>query len=373
VSGALAAAPILLVVLLVPHPTHFPAFTSSLQWLLAGAMAAAFAGWLLYQAQVDAGLQLLGVGRVIAITLASLLVLSPPVIERAVMLIWGSFDRVPRVGGVIVLAVGVVVGAIAWLYLRVIRAVTRTAERLTRRSFFVNHLLRQQVARVLEVPPLPIPVYVCAAARQELFTGWVDLNQIPRVHRTPLRDTLARETAWAWVPRYVEIRELPPERAADLLLASAALPFGLLPPIEVEREVLVDGGIIDNVPAFPLVQAGFDELFIIVLDHIAPTDPEHWRALLARQWVELELKLRSAATALPPDSVHRSQGHRWPVPEPRTPPPMPRVVVIRPSAPIGRFLSGTLNFKGAYAQRLMALGRRDALVALDQAAAVVGT
>lgn len=76
----------------------------------------------------------------------------------------------------------------------------------------------------------------------------------------------------------------------DACLASAALPFGILTEVYVRGEHCVDGGVIDNIPLWPLIEfAKCDRILVIhhrkasgevgVNDHESHEDLAYWRAL----------------------------------------------------------------------------------------------
>ena len=58
----------------------------------------------------------------------------------------------------------------------------------------------------------------------------------------------------------------------DAVLASAALP-GMLPPVEVDGRVLIDGAAVDVVPVAAAVRHGATRLFVLQIKDLTATDP----------------------------------------------------------------------------------------------------
>jgi len=70
-----------------------------------------------------------------------------------------------------------------------------------------------------------------------------------------------------WMPVYLRVDSLPANIVTEICLASAALPFGIVPPVEVNGVSYVDGGVVDNVPLHPFVEEfPLDEVFVVLLD-----------------------------------------------------------------------------------------------------------
>ncbi len=62
---------------------------------------------------------------------------------------------------------------------------------------------------------------------------------------------------------------------ADAVRASACIP-GIFRPIEIDGRMLVDGGIVENVPVTPLLEMGADKIIAVqLLVHQAAQKPEH--------------------------------------------------------------------------------------------------
>jgi len=167
-----------------------------------------------------------------------------------------------------------------------------------------------------------------------------------------------------WIPSYAVLNGLQAEKIRDLCLASAALPFGIVPSVEIDGVQYSDGGTCDNVPVFPLLNMGLDEIVVILL---APYRNE---AKLMRDigvdsevWSERDRLQRIAQIKIPKPTRQpprkRQRGSSPSVPL-RSLPSMPNVVLLSPTKTLGGFLSGTLNFDTSYAKRLEMRGYRDA-------------
>jgi NTE family protein len=66
--------------------------------------------------------------------------------------------------------------------------------------------------------------------------------------------------------------------AVDALLASAAIP-GIFPPVEVDGEVLIDGGVLNDVPVSRAFERGADRVFALLTGPVEPPPVEIGRPL----------------------------------------------------------------------------------------------
>ena len=69
--------------------------------------------------------------------------------------------------------------------------------------------------------------------------------------------------------RYIDLRELDDERIVKTLLASCAIPI-VFRPIQINHETYYDGGVLDNTPYQPLIDAGCDTIIVIDLYTFSP-------------------------------------------------------------------------------------------------------
>ena len=101
----------------------------------------------------------------------------------------------------------------------------------------------------------------------------------------------------------------------DAVLASAALP-GLLPPVEVGGELLVDGAAVDVVPLGEAIRLGAERLFVLQikdLDAAAPPPARPIDVVLRAFAISRNARFVSELAALPPSlEVHVLPVVAWP-------------------------------------------------------------
>lgn len=223
--------------------------------------------------------------------------------------------------------------------------------------------LRNSLEQVMNAGPLEIATYVTTGEERE-FTDPDDVQFYELyIPGAPVRPVM-QESKKTYFPVYHRLDEALNNDKIDLLLASAALPFGIVPSINVQGHRFVDGGTVDNIPVYPLIEyENCSELVVIRLDHLdknpGPGDD------YMREWQRIDRLLRirdieaftidsrnppSPRKNDPPVAVPYEQPTKWPN----------RIVTLSPSEHLGGFLDGTLNFTREYAQRLIELGERDA-------------
>ncbi len=171
-----------------------------------------------------------------------------------------------------------------------------------------------------------------------------------------------------YVPTYVRLDELAAKQQTDVLVASAALPFGVFPSVQHHGVEYIDGGIADNLPVYPLVESEkCDELIVIRVRPHADGD-------VHRYWQRVDRCLRladvpmSKCRCMYEEAMKKGRTSR--LIDERIDPPVnfpyndfPRTVqvdVVAPDQSLGRFLSGTMNFRRKYARKLLRLGYQDA-------------
>lgn len=202
----------------------------------------------------------------------------------------------------------------------------------------------------------------------------IDERQIAK-QRTRLVVTVARETEVpprpefgtgepgpVYVPEYIQVSEAYGE-LHHWLLASASVPFGVLPHVRKGEEVYVDGGLVDNAPILPALEAGCQEIIVI---HTNPegtangqriTSLEGLTAHLSRCLVLRDLGSTALETNVQVPRLLESltaDTQRF----------QSRIVHIRPSESTGSLI-GSLLFGGKrFAEHLDNLGYRDAVAVL---------
>jgi predicted acylesterase/phospholipase RssA len=162
-----------------------------------------------------------------------------------------------------------------------------------------------------------------------------------------------------WIPEYLLISELTAADQKLALLASAALPLGIVPSVTIRSTEYVDGGIADNLPVYPCLGHNVDEIFVIALE---PESSGNSEAVSPRRWSNIQRLLELAAWPLPEsrsgnfESIKNVPPKRIPL---RPPPAWPSVKVFRPDNSLGWL--ATLNFRSAYARGLMRRGYQDTM------------
>jgi predicted acylesterase/phospholipase RssA len=179
-------------------------------------------------------------------------------------------------------------------------------------------------------------------------------------------------------PNYLKINGMALSTQRDLLLASAALPLGIFPPIHVDSKEYVDGGVADNLPIFPLMT--LEQCSEVVVVALRPTQED---SLLTR-WQNIDRSLRRRALSVKQaeelyySELYRRGGDRYeatyeaphyepPVTLPlRSPESWPeQTILIAPKRSLGTFLTGTMHFRARYAKRLLQQGYEDAIAAIS--------
>jgi predicted acylesterase/phospholipase RssA len=73
------------------------------------------------------------------------------------------------------------------------------------------------------------------------------------------------------VPLYTDIKNIATEYGSSFLLASAALPAGIVDPIinpYDPKQHLVDGAVVDNLPILPLLDSNLDIILVVSVNRI---------------------------------------------------------------------------------------------------------
>ncbi len=201
----------------------------------------------------------------------------------------------------------------------------------------------------------------------QLIDKYVTVKEIA-TSKIPLIVTVARETdrpavpelgvgapGPVYAPKYVDSRE----SASELkrwLLASASLPYGVLPHVRRGDEVYVDGGMADNAPILPALEAGCRDIFVI---HTNPTGLANGQQITEVDGLSSHLSrcihLRSfaehgSAWALDGAPIHFTA----------------RLIHIRPSVSTGSLIRSLLFGDRAFVQQLDDLGYRDTSIVLER-------
>lgn len=239
-------------------------------------------------------------------------------------------------------------------------------------SLASNEPLRRTIVSSIDIGALRasrVPVYCTVASMVEYWDPF-ETGSNPQVS----------ESAWrkGYAAGYFKINGTEnDEETISWLMQTAALPevFPLRPVLGQDS---VDGGIADNIPIFPALLHKPDMLIVLYLDHAFTQDRDLWASESARTWWMTEkfyqtLQNRQKAEATRRDYILK---HSRIAAEARRPTlaaegpyfSAAQFLPITPSMPLGGIFCGTMNFSAIKARRLIALGFRDTLLAIERAA-----
>ncbi len=177
-----------------------------------------------------------------------------------------------------------------------------------------------------------------------------------------------------YVPQYRELNSLAHTEIVDACMASAALPFGIFPPVNGS----LDGGVVDNVPYYPLIK--WCDVDTIVVIRLTPEDDDLMLpssdALRKARWQSIDRLVRVTGGIRgegpfgppdydpehPPPSIHNDPPVIVPI---QQPPRWPRVVVIRPTEDLGG-LFAILDFSPTRIEQLLQWGQEAASRAFEE-------
>jgi len=105
--------------------------------------------------------------------------------------------------------------------------------------------------------------------------SFVDIGPYEKLLRSLINEDAVRQsprrihiTATDWIdgtPRYFCNPDFSEGRGIQAIMASTAIP-GVFPPVRIDRDVYVDGGVVQNTPLKAAIQFGGTELHVIYLD-----------------------------------------------------------------------------------------------------------
>jgi predicted acylesterase/phospholipase RssA len=246
---------------------------------------------------------------------------------------------------------------------------------------FLNSLpLRVEVERIMRDVAFQIPIYVAATEPRKLIDP-DDRYSVPSPFefakmiasgRFGLHVPLVAFVPTRFVPTYLMLSDFHGEELVDALMATAALPIGIVQSVKIRDQEFVDGGIADNRPLFPLITREKCDVIIVVglgalSEETRQGEQRRWQALY--RLIDLSgLDQERLATASdleknePPTHVPYRSVSRWPL-----------VLYIVPKSSLGGFIDGTMNFTAAYARKLMKQGYEDGITFLDAHAEILKT
>ena len=241
------------------------------------------------------------------------------------------------------------------LWLTTTKVVLGAGERLVPSGFIAGLTLNLSWAAVLLACIVVLAILCSLDLRSTLIEGKRLASHIrsflEKQMRVPTYVTVAKEaepgsphfllpTPGVFACIYVRLDKAPPELAKAFAYASAALPFGILPSVQIGEHQFVDGGVADNTPALPLVMHELDEIWIIRLRPSRIDLAEHIRSVSYQQMLAVG----------PPAGPGHQLIEQWLT---RT-----RVVQICPQTELGGMLAGTLNFAEHRSRTLVRQGFR---------------
>ena len=180
------------------------------------------------------------------------------------------------------------------------------------------------------------------------------------------------------VPEYIRIEESSRKDAIQLLSASMSLPYGIFPQREISGVRCEDGGVVDNIPIYPAVVMGCD---LIIVVHLKPKPMLYpysmWKkAHIRRRLIEVETIRATAGFETPisddviEDGIFSAAQSLEGVSRKSKGRQSKRykglfdsveIIHVRPSVSLGLWYFGTVAFSKTRANRLIKLGRDDAL------------
>ena len=239
-------------------------------------------------------------------------------------------------------------------------------------SLFNVTPLQSTLERFVQENSLKIPIYITLGRRKLCFDpdspGFYHLGSEFFYTRRAMEEEV-------YIPFYTRLDKIETKSRCQALLASAAIPFGIFPEIDIDDEKFIDGGIVDNTPIYPLVSfEKCDLLFVVRLrpdetgylkrlwqvvdrvNRVSKIPVEKCRMMYQAEMVKRRISKNVDDKISPPVNVPYVNPENWPR----------NIVVISPQKKLGGFLRGTMNFNSSYAKRIMKQGYNDAKIILDK-------
>jgi len=257
------------------------------------------------------------------------------------------------------LKISLLVGAGLFVFIFVNWIIYRAGRLLEKITVLGREGLANEVKTILVTKPIGIPTWVTTAVYAELYDPDRASTFTNFGYGTKVKvfDTL-RGT---WIPHYSELSKRSKKEAMQLCLASAALPFGIVPPVMVNDVKHVDGGVVDNCPLFPFIDnPDIDEIFVVSLKGGDKAKASFSRSECIERWKQLRRTLDVFHYSGPREVLFSSNDPptKLSYQEPQN---VPRIVSFHPGKNLGGLFGGTLNFTADYAQLLICRGRLQTL------------
>ena len=223
-------------------------------------------------------------------------------------------------------------------------------------SVLDSNPLKREIAAFTEAS-INIPTYAATAAQVEVFDPdnptWLPIVRGP--DEPPL---FSATTKAVFVPRYVRLDQASTEERTRAVLASAALPFGLTPSIQVDDENRVDGGVVDNLPIYPLICVERCRRLLVIRLRVKSECDLVNEGVLRRHVATMERLPKLQDYPLPSGLFGEPTKRRDPPSEiPFAEPPFwPLIDPVYPSTPLGSIL----DFREKHLRAILAQGRATA-------------
>ena len=200
------------------------------------------------------------------------------------------------------------------------------------------------------------------AALYDPFMENAPLRTTPIPLLAPLYDLRRSQPVLSmkWVPEYHDLcLKQSQEEVLELLRLTSAIPLVFQTGRSRDRELVVDGGLADNVPLYPLLNRGLDYIVVLTLE---PLNRNNSARLMAQAWESHERTCLARMTTDEVTTLHRKwlaaggrngdQTIRRTLLPPMSPSEEPGLIVLGPQAPLSsvpfdcfvtNFVFGTLN------------------------------
>ena len=142
------------------------------------------------------------------------------------------------------------------------------------------------------------------------------------------------QTKGYWIGELICLNHRSEGKKVDAICASAALPFGIVPPVVISGGLAVDGGLVNNVPVDAAVRSNCNKCVVILMESFKTE----------------ESALASVGIVQTADGRFQFRGNHI----------FSSVQVFYPSKSLGNFLTGTLNFNAKYCSEILDRGFKDA-------------
>ncbi len=197
--------------------------------------------------------------------------------------------------------------------------------------------LKSDIAQFLHNATLRCPIYLAIATEQYAF----DEETAVEERAGPTGPVIGHWARRKFIPCYVKLNDLTSEDRISAALATAALPFGIVPAVRLDGKWYVDGGVVDNVPVYPLVSIEKPDIVVVVrLNHEVSDEEETVQERYKKRWMK-------AAEAMADIKRPHYQGAFDESTAPPVLPPetWPRFIEVKPDRPLGGALAFLTFFR----------------------------